>query len=64
MNWKVETREDCRHYIVHVDGSREYELEFLMNYFEDMLFKYEKTIKIEVVKDDEFEIIKKYKYVE
>ena len=50
--------------MVHADGEKEYEVEFLMNYFEDMLFKYEQTTKIEVFKDDEFEIVKRYKYVE
>jgi hypothetical protein len=64
MNWKTETREDGKHYLVHTDGSKEYEVEFLMNYFEDMLIKYEQTLWIEVAKDDEFEIVKRYKYVE
>ena len=64
MNWKTETREDGKHYVVHVDGEKEYEVEFLMNYFEDMLYQYEQTIWIEVVKDDEFEVVKRYNYVE
>jgi hypothetical protein len=49
MNWKTETREDGKHYVVHVDGEKEYEVEFMMNYFEDMLIKYEQTLWIEVV---------------
>ena len=64
MNWNIETRDDGKHYVVHVDGEKEYELEFLMSYFEDMLIKYEQTLWLEVVKDDEFEIVKRYKYVE
>ena len=64
MNWKTEARENGKHYVVHEDGSREYEIEFLMNYFENMLLKYEQTTKIEVIEDDEFKIVKKYKFVE
>jgi hypothetical protein len=64
MNWKTETREDGKNYVVQVNGEKEYELEFLMSYFEDMLIKYEQTLWIEVVKDDEFEIVKRYKYVQ